>query len=379
MSKRDYYEVLGISKSASASDIKKAYLRLAKQYHPDKNKGDIKAENSFKEINEAYEILKDSQKRAAYDQFGHNSVNFGGGSGAASGFTQNANFESIFDNIDSIFSNMMGGRSTRSGRGRGATQQRGADLQYKLNITLEEAFNGEKKELNFSTEVKCIECNGLGSKDKESNICNQCQGSGVMYLQQGFVTFQQTCSYCSGSGVRIKNPCSLCNGQGRYKKDKNLIITIPPGIENETRMRLAGEGKAGIRGGQNGDLYVFIKILPHSIFSLEGNDLHFKLPISLTKSVLGGEIEIPTIDNKKVSLTIPSGTESGDIIRLRNKGMPKSGLSSSRGDVYAHAFVCTIKNLTKKQKALLEELDKDITSSNESSVFSKMKNLWRSK
>lgn len=382
MSKKDYYEVLQISKSASSADIKKAYLKLAKQYHPDQNASNPDAEKKFKEISEAYDVLKDDQKRAAYDRFGHDA--FAQGNSASSGFGggfrgQQGGFSShdINDIFGEFFGDFMGGARGRAG---GGVNSRGSDLKYDLTVSLEEAFSGVDKSISFATEVKCSPCEGKGTKDANATTtCMQCGGAGAVRMQQGFFSIEQTCNKCHGQGQVIKNPCSTCHGHGRTSKQKNLIINVPSGIEDGTRIRIAGEGEAGLRGATSGDLYVFVKVKTHDIYKVENGNLHFKLPLTFTKAALGGEIEVPTIDGSKVMLKIPAGTETGDKLRLQNKGMSKVR-STMRGDLYAHAYVQTPKNLTKKQKELLEELDKELGSPtqnySEGGFFSKMKNLW---
>ena len=382
MSKKDYYEVLEAPQTASVSEIKKAYLKLAKKYHPDQNTNNPDAEKKFKEISEAYETLKDEQKRAAYDRFGHaafaqgnsSSSGFGGARGGATG---GFNAHDINDIFGEFFGDFMGGSG---GRTRASVNIKGSDLKYNLTVSLEEAFAGIDKTINFSTEVKCRPCSGKGTKDtKATTNCNQCGGAGVVRMQQGFFAVEQTCSKCNGAGQVIKNPCSTCHGNGRVSKQKSLIINVPSGIENNTRIRIVSEGEAGIRGGANGDLYVFVSIKSHDIYKVENANLHFKLPISFTKAALGGEVKIPTIGGSKATLTIPAGSETGDELRIRGKGMSKVR-SSLKGDLYAHIYIQTPKNLTKRQKELLEELDKELgeVSQNysESGFFSKMKNLW---
>lgn len=384
MSKRDYYEVLGISRSADAGEIKKAYLKLAKKYHPDCNKDDPEAEQKFKEAAEAYEVLKDEQKKSAYDRFGHSAFENGGGGagggfGGFGGFGGGAGGPDVNDIFGDFFSDFMGGRRGGAGQRR-STEIRGSDLKYNLSISLEEAFTGLDKKINFSTETKCEPCQGKGTKDSEGfKTCGGCGGAGVIRMQQGFFAVEQTCGQCSGAGKIIKNPCSSCHGSGRMHKQKSLVVNIPAGVENNTRIRIAGEGEAGIRGGASGDLYVFISVKEHDIYKVEGANLHCKLPLSFTKAALGGEVEIPTIDGKKVTLKVPAGTETGEKIRLKEKGMSKIR-SSVRGDLYAHAYVQTPKNLSKKQKELLEELGKELGESDSSykdeGFFSRMKNMW---
>jgi molecular chaperone DnaJ len=377
MTKRDYYEVLEVERSANGAEIKKAYLKLAKKYHPDTNSSDPSAEIKFKEISEAYEVLKDEQKRAAYDRMGHSAFEQGGGGGGFNSRT--ASNHDINDIFGDFFSDFMGGRGGGASRPR-SSQVRGSDLKYNLTITLEEAFTGVDKKINFNTEAKCSPCGGKGTNEPNANsTCPQCNGTGAIRMQQGFFAIEQTCNKCNGQGQIIKNPCTACHGSGRSTKHKNLIVNIPHGVEDGVRIRIAGEGEAGLRGGAPGDLYVFITVAPHNIYQVEGTNLHFKLPLNFTKAALGGEVEIPTIDGSTVTLKIPSGTQTGDKLRLRGKGMSKVR-SSERGDFYAHAFVQTPKDLTKKQKELLEELDKEFgeTKENYSSdgFFSKMKNMW---
>ncbi len=377
MSKKDYYEVLEVSRSATPQEVKKAYLKLAKRYHPDRNSDDPDAEKKFKELSEAYDVLKDEQKKSAYDRFGHSAFENGGhgqGSGAQGGFA-GADMNDIFGDF---FSDFMGGGGGRA-RSR-SPQVRGSDLKYNLEISLEDAFKGIDKKINFSTEVKCSPCDGLGTKDKNgTNTCPQCGGAGAVRMQQGFFAVEQTCSKCNGSGNVIKNPCSTCHGQGRHSKQKHLMVNVPSGIEDNTRIRIAGEGEAGLRGGSSGDLYVFISVKPHDIYKVEGANLHFKLPLSFTKAVLGGEVDVPLIDGSKVKLKIPAGTETGDRVRLKEKGMSKV-ISSVRGDLYAHAYIHTPKKLNKKQKELFEQLDKELgeidTNYKDEGFFSRMKNMW---
>lgn len=381
MSKKDYYEILGIPRSATGAEIKKAYLNLAKKYHPDCNKDDPDTEKKFKEAGEAYEVLKDEQKRSAYDRFGHGAFENGGGSsGAHGGFNGfgGAGGPDVNDIFGDFFSDFMGG--SRGASRQRSTQARGSDLKYNLSISLEEAFTGIDKKINFSTEVKCEPCSGKGTKDAGGFAnCSGCGGAGVIRMQQGFFAVEQTCGRCNGSGQIIKNPCTTCHGSGRAHKQKNLIVNIPAGIEHNTRIRITGEGEAGMRGGGPGDLYVFVVVKEHDIYKVEGGNLHCKLPLSFTKAALGGEVEVPTIDGKKVTLKVPAGTETGDKIRLKDKGMSKVR-SSMRGDLYAHAYVQTPKNLNKKQKELLEELGKEIGESDSSykdeGFFSRMKNMW---
>lgn len=375
---RDYYEVLGLTRSATSADIKKAYLQMAKQYHPDKNQGDKEAEKKFKEISAAYDVLKDEQKKSIYDQVGHDGYTSHGGQsrgGHAQGGFGFSNTEDIFGDF---FKDFMGGtkRNNRS------PKIKGADLKYNLSITLEEAFKGVEKDISFSSAGQCSSCKGNGSSDSSAPVsCSSCNGQGVVRMQQGFFTFEQTCSSCSGSGYMIKNPCKTCNGDGRVEKNKKLKVVIPAGIEEGSRIRIAGEGEAGSKGGSNGDLYVFVTIAAHKIFKVDGKNLHLKLVINFTQAALGAEVEVPTIEGGKVSLKIPAGTETGDKIKLREKGMTIMR-STNRSDMYAHIFISTPKKLTQKQRELIEKLsdefkDEDADQNkNDDGFFSKMKNIW---
>ena len=372
MSKRDYYEVLELKKGASPEEIKKSYRKLAMKYHPDQNPNNKEAEKKFKELSEAYEILKDPQKRAAYDQLGHRA--FEGGRG---GYHQQSGFNGgAHDLFGDFFNEFMGGQRGRQTR---STEVRGSDLKYNISISLEEAFTGTEKNISFSTAIKCEPCHGKGTNDSSGfSNCSTCHGHGAIRIQQGFFAMEQTCSNCNGSGKIIKNPCKKCHGNGRYNEKKSLKVNIPAGIEDSTRIRLSGEGEAGMRGGGNGDLYIFVNVVSHPIFKVEGSDLHCKLPISFTMAILGGDIEVPVIEGGKVKLKIPQGTQSGDRLKIRDKGMSRVR-SSSRGDMIAHIVVEIPKNLTPKAQSLIEELDKEFSihnNSTEKGFFDKMKNLW---
>lgn len=378
MSKRDYYEILGLKKGASDDEIKKAYRNLAKEHHPDLNPGDVESERKFKEASNAYEILKDQQKRAAYDRFGHGAFENGGrghhGGGHRAG-PQAGNFNDVFGDF---FSDFMGGQRQQ---GPQSQKVRGSDLKYDISITLEEAYQGTDKKISFSTMVACDGCNATGSADGgQVDVCTTCHGQGAVRMQQGFFVIEQPCPACNGQGKIIKNPCKKCHSHGRVNDKKTLQVNIPAGVENGTRIRLVGEGEAGMRGGHNGDLYIFVSVSTHPLFRNEGADLHCRLPITFTTAILGGEIEVPTIDGGAINLKIPAGTQSGDKFRIKDKGMSKVR-SSSKGDMYVHAFVEIPKSLTKKQKEIVEELQKEfgydsISSADKKGFFDKMKNLW---
>lgn len=378
---RDYYETLGISKSASDKEIKSAYRKLAMKHHPDRNKGDKAAEVKFKEINEAYETLKDPQKKAAYDRYGHDAYKnaSNGGGFNPSGFSSNGFNGTGFDFGDSAFSDIFEGIFGGAGMHRQErTEMRGSDLRYEATITLEEAFKGKDIELKIRTGVKCENCGGTGSEGGvKPKTCPSCRGSGKMRFSQGFFTVEKTCNSCNGTGYIIENVCKSCNGSGRISKIKTMKVSIPAGIEDGARIRLSGEGEAGIRGGRSGDLYIFVSIKPHKLFYREGNVIHCDVPISIVTAALGGEIEVPTIDGKKAIVKVPAGTQAGNILKLKNKGM--SILRSSlRGDMMIHARVETPVNLTKKQKELLAEFDKEHKVHPQSEgFFAKVKEFWQ--
>ncbi|CAN5476904.1 molecular chaperone DnaJ [soil metagenome] len=347
MSKRDYYEILDISRTATEMEIKAAYRKLAIQHHPDKNPDDHTAEEKFKEAAEAYSVLSDAQKRAAYDRFGHQGVGAGAGAGFNPGFT---NIEDIFDLFG--FGDMFGGQ--RGGSTRTAAQ-RGADLRYDLEITLEEAALGKEEKLRIPRLEKCDECDGKGAeKGTQPVTCNTCNGSGQTRYQQGFFSVMRTCPNCGGKGQIIKNPCKNCQGAGRVEKEKIIEIKIPAGVETGSRLRVNGEGEAGISGGQSGDLFVVIHVAEHEIFERQGANLYSAVPVSFAQAALGAEIQVKTLDGEE-NLKIPAGTQTGTVFRLKSKGMPALG-GRGRGDLFVAVTLVTPKSLNKEQRKLLEQL-----------------------
>lgn len=368
---RDLYEILGVPRTATADDLKKAYRKLAMQHHPDKNPGDKKAEEKFKEISHAYDVLSDEQKRAAYDRFGHQAFQGGNGGGAgAAGFDFGAGFADIFEDL---FGGMGSGRQRQP-----SGPARGADLRYNLEISLDEAFRGKQTTIKATTAVACESCHGSGSEKGSKPIdCPTCHGSGRIRASQGFFTIERTCATCQGMGKTIKDPCRTCAGTGRVRKEKTLSVTIPAGVEEGTRIRLAGEGEVGARGGPAGDLYIFLSVSQHEIFKRDGDDLHCSIPIPMTTATLGGSIEAPTIDGARVKVTIPEGTQNGHQFRLRGKGMSVLR-SSARGDMYIHTVVETPVRLNKNQRDLLKEFEKSggHTSPQSENFFSKVKEFW---
>ena len=378
MAKRDYYDVLGVSKGASGDEIKKAYRHKAKELHPDRNADNPDAEAQFKEANEAYEVLKDAEKKAAYDRFGH--AAFEGGMGASAGANQGGayaggDFASAFSDVfDDLFGDFMG----RAGSRQRAT--RGSDLRYNLRISLEDAYKGIHKTIRVPTSVTCDICEGSGSEaGAEPQACPTCSGMGKVRAQQGFFTVERTCPTCGGMGQIIKNPCKACGGAGRVQKDRSLSVNIPQGVETGTRIRLAGEGEAGLRGGPTGDLYLFIEVADHPIFQREGQDLYCRVPVSMTQAALGGDIEVPTIDGGRSRVKIPPGSQSGKQMRLRGKGMPAIR-GGAYGDMYIEIAAETPVNLTSRQKDLLKEFEKLSEENNPESrnFFSKVKSFWDS-
>ena len=366
------------SRGVGADDLKRAYRKLAMQYHPDRNPGDTEAERRFKEVNEAYEILKDAEKRAAYDRFGHAAFEGGmggGGRAGASGFDFNfaGGFADIFDEM---FGDAMGGR-----RRRGRSSGRGADLRYDMEIDLEEAFAGKQAGIRVPGSTGCDTCNGSGSEGGAAPVsCSTCGGHGKVRSQQGFFTIERTCPACQGVGQTIETPCKDCGGSGRLQRERALSVNIPAGVEDGTRIRLAGEGEAGLRGGTNGDLYIFLGIRPHDFFKREGADLFCQVPITIVDAALGGAIEVPTIDGSRAKVTVPSGTQNGKLFRLRNKGMSVMR-SNARGDMYIEVAVETPVNLTRRQEELLREFSEAggthrKHSPESAGFFARVKDFW---
>ena len=349
--KRCYYETLNVQRTATEADLKVSYRKLAMQFHPDRNPGDKDCESKFKEINEAYDILKDEQKRAAYDRFGHAAFEQGTAGGAAHGF--GADFGSAFSDIFEGIFGMGGARQRTSGR------ERGSDLRFNMEITLEEAFAGKTAQIRLPTSVTCETCSGTGAKaGTRPKTCQHCNGHGrIRHTQGGFFTLERTCPICQGRGQVIEDPCASCSGSGRVTRERTLSVNIPPGVEDGTRIRLAGEGEAGLRGGPTGDLYIFLSLAAHAFFQRDGADLHCRVPVSMVTAALGGEFEVPAIDTSTAKVKVPAGTQSGRRFRLTGKGMPVLR-SKQTGDMYVQVVVETPQNLTKKQRDLLAEFDK---------------------
>ena len=373
MAKRDYYDVLGVSKDASADQIKSAYRKLAVKYHPDKNKNDKTAEDKFKEASEAYHVLSNSERKQNYDNFGHAAFeNGGGGRGGFGNFDFSSSFSDIFE--DFFGEGFGGGRRSRR------SNNRGSDLRYDLSISLEEAYTGKKQDIKFSTSERCDTCSGSGSKPgHDAGSCSMCGGHGQVRSSQGFFTVQQTCPQCAGSGEMITHPCSSCNGQGKKQASKRLSVTIPKGVDDGTRIRLAGKGEAGSRGASNGDLYLFINVERHDLFKRSDVNLFFEFPISITDAALGTTIEIPTIDGGKAKIKIPDGTQNGKQFRLKGKGMPFMR-RGDYGDLYVQVKTEVPVYLNKQQKELLQKFrDIENEKSNPSikKFFQKAKNFWK--
>ena len=378
MAKRDYYEILGVSKGADAAEIKKAYRQKAKELHPDRNADNPNAEAQFKEANEAYEVLKDANKKAAYDRYGHAAFENGMGGGGGPRGAGQGDFASAFSDVfDDLFGDFMGGRG---GAGRRSAAQRGNDLRYNLRINLEDAYTGLQKTINVPTAVACGSCKGTGAEGgSEPQTCPTCSGMGKVRAQQGFFTVERTCPTCSGMGQTIKNPCKTCHGQGRVEKEKSLSVNIPAGVETGTRIRLAGEGEAGMRGGPAGDLYIFIEVNQHALFERDATTLYCRVPVSMTTAALGGEIEVPTIDGGRSRVKVPEGSQSGRQMRLRGKGMPALR-GGGQGDMLIELSVETPVKLTSRQRELLREFDQLSEENNPlgSRFFTSVKNFWDS-
>lgn len=373
MAKRDYYEVLGVGRDADEKALKSAFRKLAMGCHPDRHPGDPEAEGRFKELNEAYDVLKDPEKRAAYDRYGHAAFENGMGSGMGSGF--GTDFASAMNDIfDEFFG--MGGR--RGGGGRGG-RERGADLRYNLEISLEEAFTGRTVEIRIPSSITCDACSGSGAKPGTSAAaCRTCGGSGRVRTTQGFFTMERTCPTCQGRGETIADPCPKCAGSGRITQERALSVNIPAGIEDGNRIRVAGEGEAGARGGPAGDLYIFLSVRPHEFFQRDGADIYCRVPVAMTVAALGGEIEVPTIEGGKTKVKVPEGTQTGRQFRIKGKGMPVLR-SAQFGDMYIQAVVETPRNLTRRQREILEEFQRETgteSHADEQGFFAKVKDFF---
>jgi molecular chaperone DnaJ len=378
VAKRDFYEVLGVAKGSDEAALKGAYRKLAMQFHPDRNPGNAEAEHRFKEINEAYDTLKDPQKRAAYDRFGHAAFEqggFGHANGGAHGFGPEFT-SSMSDIFEDIFGDFMGG-----GRARGGQQSRlrGSDLRYNLEISLEEAYLGRTVEIDVPTLVTCHTCEGSGAKPGTGmSTCKHCGGHGKVRAAQGFFTIERTCPVCQGRGQILEQPCTDCGGQGRRQENRKLSVDVPRGIEDGTRIRLANEGEAGLRGGPPGDLYIFVSVKPHDLFHRDGADLYARVPIAMTTAALGGEFEVPTLDGARAKVKVAPGTQPGQRVRLKSKGMPVLR-SKDCGDLYVQLDVETPQNLSRRQRELLEEfhaLTTKDTSPTSDGFFAKLKNIF---
>jgi len=370
MSKRCYYDTLGCKKGATIEEIKTSFRKLAMEVHPDRNPGDHTAEVRFKEINEAYDVLKDGQKRAAYDRFGHAAFENGMGGRGPSGFDFASSFTDVFDDL---FGEFMGGRRSRR-------QNRGGDLRFNLTITLEESFKGRAAQIKVPSAVACEGCGATGAEPgTRAEQCPTCSGIGKVRAQQGFFTIERTCPNCRGNGRMIKHPCKKCSGTGQVQKERTLAVDIPPGVEEGTRIRLSGEGQAGFNGGPPGDLYIFISVAPHQIFQRDGHDLYCRCPVTLVTASLGGAFEVPTLDGGRAKVTLPEGTQSGKQFRLKGKGMPVLRGGGLHGDLYVEVAVETPVKLSKRQKELLREFDaaSDSGTQPEAEGFlAKIKEFW---
>jgi molecular chaperone DnaJ len=373
MAKEDYYKTLSIDQNASKEDIKSAYRKMAMKYHPDRNSDNPEAEKRFKEVNEANDVLFDEEKRAAYDRFGHAAFEQGGQGGQGGGGFGGAGFSDIFEDM---FGDFVGG----GGRGNSQGSGRGSDLRYNMEITVTKAFTGDKTNIRVPTSIACVDCSGIGTKGGAApDSCPTCNGHGKVRAQQGFFTIERACSTCRGAGKFIKDPCPGCSGSGRVHQEKTLSVTIPAGVEDGTRIRLSGEGEAGLNGAASGDLYIFITVSSHHIFQRDGANIYCAVPIPVTTAALGGFIEVPTVDGARARITIPVGTQSGHQFRLKGKGMSVLR-SKERGDMFVQASVEIPVNLTKKQKELLKEFESAGNSEQNNpesdGFFAKVKDLW---
>ena len=376
MSKRDYYEVLGVDKSAKKDEIKKAYRKLALKYHPDKNKGDKASEEKFKEASEAYHVLSDDKRKANYDQFGHAAFQGAGGGGGFGNFDFSSSFTDIFEDV---FGDMGSFGFSTGGRSRRRSNNRGSDLRYDISIDLNDAFAGTEKKINYTTYKKCKTCSGSGAKPgSKPSACSYCSGQGRVRSSQGFFTIQQTCPQCSGEGEKITNPCGNCTGMGKIQSSESVSVKIPKGVDDGTRIRLAGKGEAGTKGGGNGDLYLFVSVEPHNIFKRSDESLYYELPISIADAALGTTVEVPSIDGGKTKIKIPSGTQSGKQLRLKGKGMPILRRNIC-GDLYIRIITEVPTSLTKRQKELLSEfknLEDNKSNPLIKTFFDKAKKFW---
>ena len=371
MSKQDFYDVLGVSKSADESSLKSAYRKLAMKYHPDRNPGDTNAEKKFKEVSEAYDVLSNPEKKAAYDQYGHEAFSGGSGQGFSEGFS------SGFGSFSDIFEDFFGDMSGRQGNNE--QRKKGEDLKYEMTISLRDAYTGVKREINFDTLISCDSCRGSGSSKNDGiSSCGSCGGRGRIRASQGFFTVERTCPNCSGTGQVITDPCSSCNGEGRVRKNRKIEVSIPAGVEEGSRIRLSGEGASGQNGASSGDLYIFIGILQHEIFQRDGMEIFCNVPISISDASLGGSVEVPTVSGGRAKVKIPAGTQSGDQLKLSGKGMPALR-SVSFGDMIITLVVEIPKNLSSRQKELLREFDEESDHNNipqSTGFFTKVRDFW---
>ncbi len=377
MSKRDFYDILGVQRRATADELKSAFRKKAKELHPDRNPGDAKSEQSFKELNEAYDVLRDDQKRAAYDQYGHQAFEGPGGGGPGGrgfGFDFSTSFTDVFDDL---FGEFMGGRRGGGGGNRAA---RGTDLRYNMEITLEDAFVGKTATIRIPGSITCETCSGSGAEaGSKPQACPTCSGIGKVRAQQGFFTIERTCPTCQGLGRVVKNPCRVCSGSGRVQRERTLNVNIPQGVEDGTRIRLAGEGEAGLRGGPKGDLYIFLSVAAHPLFKRDGQDVYCHVPVSFVTAALGGHVEVPTLGGGRARVAIGEGTQSGRQFRLRGKGMPGLRGQGAHGDMFVEVGVETPVHLPKKQQELLREFDKASSGQNSpetTSFFARMKEFF---